>query len=189
MFQENTSGGGLQIFRRVCLRNINRIRRHINSILLKLADVWRYITRVLSHYAETLTHQLFLFWNCFRIIVEAGVQKCSVKKVFLQIWQNSQENTCARVSFLIKLQPPFHTEHLWRLLLLLVKFLPGRTFRWKNIRGICFSDFGPKLRNQTLRKLLKLALSQKWSQFVKFNFCSNIFVYLAFMAEQLHNKD
>ena len=29
---------------------------------------------------------------------------CSVKKVFLEILQNSQENTCARVSFLIKLQ-------------------------------------------------------------------------------------
>ena len=27
------------------------------------------------------------------------------KKVFLEILQNSQENTCARVSFLIKLQP------------------------------------------------------------------------------------
>ena len=31
-------------------------------------------------------------------------QRCSVKKVFLEISQNSQENTCARVSFLIKLQ-------------------------------------------------------------------------------------
>ena len=31
-------------------------------------------------------------------------QRCSVKKVFLKILQNSQENTCARVSFLIKLQ-------------------------------------------------------------------------------------
>ena len=31
-------------------------------------------------------------------------QSCSVKKVFLEISQNSQENTCARVSFLIKLQ-------------------------------------------------------------------------------------
>ena len=30
----------------------------------------------------------------------------SVKKVFLEISQNSQENTCARVSFLIKLQAP-----------------------------------------------------------------------------------
>ena len=29
---------------------------------------------------------------------------CSVKKVFLEISQNTQENTCARVSFLTKLQ-------------------------------------------------------------------------------------
>ena len=31
-------------------------------------------------------------------------RRCSIKKVFLEISQNSQENTCARVSFLIKLQ-------------------------------------------------------------------------------------
>ena len=30
-------------------------------------------------------------------------QKCSVKQVYLEILQNSQESTCARVSFLIKL--------------------------------------------------------------------------------------
>ena len=35
--------------------------------------------------------------------LEAVVQRCSVKKVFLEISQNSQENTCARASFLIKL--------------------------------------------------------------------------------------
>ena len=35
---------------------------------------------------------------------EAVVRRCSVKEVFLKISQNSQENTCARVSFLIKLQ-------------------------------------------------------------------------------------
>ena len=34
------------------------------------------------------------------------VLRCSVKKVFLKISQNLQENTCARVSFLIKLQAP-----------------------------------------------------------------------------------
>ena len=34
---------------------------------------------------------------------EAVTQRCSVKKVFLEISQNSQENTCIRVSFLIKL--------------------------------------------------------------------------------------
>ena len=36
--------------------------------------------------------------------LKAVVQRCSVKKVFLEISQNSQENICARVSFLIKLQ-------------------------------------------------------------------------------------
>ena len=34
---------------------------------------------------------------------EAVSQRCSVEKVFLEISQSSQENTCARVSFLIKL--------------------------------------------------------------------------------------
>ena len=38
------------------------------------------------------------------LVAEAVVQRCSVKKMFLEISQNSQENTCARVSFLIKLQ-------------------------------------------------------------------------------------
>ena len=36
---------------------------------------------------------------------EAIVQKCSVKKVFLKISQNSQENTCSRVPFLISCNP------------------------------------------------------------------------------------
>ena len=30
---------------------------------------------------------------------EAAVRRCSVKKVFLEISQNPQENTCARASF------------------------------------------------------------------------------------------
>ena len=36
---------------------------------------------------------------------EAVVQRCYVKKVFLEFSQDSRENTRARVSFLIKLQP------------------------------------------------------------------------------------
>ena len=56
---------------------------------------------------------------------EAVIQRCSVRKVFLKSSQNSQENTCARVS-LITLQAlvfsfefceifknTFFTEHLW----------------------------------------------------------------------------
>ena len=38
------------------------------------------------------------------IYVEAVTKRYSVKKVFLEIWQNSQKNTYDRVSFLIKLQ-------------------------------------------------------------------------------------
>ena len=34
---------------------------------------------------------------------EAVVQRCSVKKVFLEISQNPQENTCVKASFLINL--------------------------------------------------------------------------------------
>ena len=41
---------------------------------------------------------------------DAVIRRCSVKKMFLEISQNSQENTCARVSFLIKLQA---LEHLF----------------------------------------------------------------------------
>ena len=63
--------------------------------------------------------------------LEAVVRRCPVKKLFLRISQNSQENTCARVSFLIKKRlrhrcfpvnfakfprTPFIIEHLWWLL-------------------------------------------------------------------------
>ena len=36
--------------------------------------------------------------------LEAVIQRCSVKKVLSEISENSQENTCARASFLVKLQ-------------------------------------------------------------------------------------
>ena len=42
----------------------------------------------------------------FQIVqTEAVIWRCSVKKVFLKTSQNSQENTCIGVFFLIKLQP------------------------------------------------------------------------------------
>ena len=71
---------------------------------------------------ETFLHRFFLWeWNLKILILininicwndadsrypfrEAVVQRCSVKEVFLEISQNSQENTCARASFLIKLK-------------------------------------------------------------------------------------
>ena len=57
-------------------------------------------------------------------MIEAVVRRCFVKKVFLKNSKNSQENTSARVSFLIKLQAlgllrsTLIIEHLWWLLLM-----------------------------------------------------------------------
>ena len=44
------------------------------------------------------------FYKYKKICSEAVGQRCSVKTTFLEISQNSQENTCARVPFLRKLQ-------------------------------------------------------------------------------------
>ena len=44
------------------------------------------------------------FRNIYVVEIETVVQRCSVKNVFLKISQNSEQNTCARVSFLIKLR-------------------------------------------------------------------------------------
>ena len=57
-----------------------------------------------TDYVAVIENKMWLIrWNVFQYL-EAAAQRCSVKKVFLEILQNSQENTCARVSCLIKLQ-------------------------------------------------------------------------------------
>ena len=43
------------------------------------------------------------FTSLLGVLWRSSHRRYSVKKLFLEIWQNSQENTCARVSFLIKL--------------------------------------------------------------------------------------
>ena len=43
--------------------------------------------------------QLYVSDTKSSLLSEAVVQECSVKKVFIEISQNSKENTCARVSF------------------------------------------------------------------------------------------
>ena len=51
-------------------------------------------------------------------LMRSSHQRCSIKKAFLEISQNSEENTCARVSFFRVdfakfLRADFFTEHLW----------------------------------------------------------------------------
>ena len=46
------------------------------------------------------------------IVSEAATRGALCEKVFLEISQNSQENTCARASFLIKLQASASYFHM-----------------------------------------------------------------------------
>ena len=78
------------------------------------------------------------------ILSEAVVQRCFVENVFVEISQNSQENTCARVSLLKETLAQvfscefceistntFFTEHLWATASVLCR-MPNRTgFRFK----------------------------------------------------------
>ena len=89
----------------------------------------------------------FLFWFMFFFVCtfsmcsEAVTQRCSVKKVFLEISQNSQENTCGPkpatllkkklwhrcfpVNFAKFLRTPFLTEYLrWLLLYVHITLFP-----------------------------------------------------------------
>ena len=82
---------------------------------------------------------------CMYCMTEAATRGVLLEKVFLEISQNSQENTCARVSILIKLQASglkietlaqvfscefskiskntFFTEHLRWLLLGIIRYV------------------------------------------------------------------
>ena len=55
------------------------------------------------------------YWQLIILAIEAVIQRCSVEKVFLEIWQNSKENTCVRVSFLISCRRPatWLKKRLW----------------------------------------------------------------------------
>ena len=109
-------------------------------------------------------------------ITEAVVQRCSIKKVLIKFLQNSQENTCARVSFLIKLQTwklwhrcfpgnfakflgaLFFIEHLWWLLLEL--FINGYLLTFFNILMIVYLFYFGRLA---------------WVFHIKFFYCSILF--------------
>ena len=62
-----------------------------NKLFLILSNFTRYLFSVITFFFDE-RH------------TEAVAQRCSVRKVFLEISQNSQENTSARVSFAITLQ-------------------------------------------------------------------------------------
>ena len=73
-----------------------------SNLLYSLSLKWIFtffFYSLVSIYQRASSTRDFIF-----IRPEAVTRRCSVKQVFLESSQNSQENTCARVSFSIKLQ-------------------------------------------------------------------------------------
>ena len=74
-------------------------------------------------------------------MLRSSHQRCSAKKVFLEISRNSQETTCARISFLIKLQAAPATllkKRLWHRCFPVNFTKSIRTPFLRNISGSCF---------------------------------------------------
>ena len=70
---------------------------HLQILLFIFHSCISFLNLIYVHYLKTIIHS-------YPENTEVVSRGCSVKKVFLEIQQNSQENTCPRVSFLIKLQ-------------------------------------------------------------------------------------
>ena len=62
------------------------------------------ISDLISSYSSIIRVRKNTYFKSPIGYIEAAAQTCSVENVFLEISQNSQENNCARVSILIKLQ-------------------------------------------------------------------------------------
>ena len=125
---------------------------------------------------------------------EAVAQRCSVKAVFLDISQNSQENTCVRVSFFKVtglffkvtglwhrcfpvnsakfLRTPFRTAHLWWLLL----------YSNCHCQGVC--------RNNTILKFyIKIKLQKLfWCHFPKIQKVQKATINKNMLQNNIHNK-
>ena len=71
----------------------------MNNLILQVGGVSPFTV------LEEMFACFYMYEKCITFIyTEAVAQRCSVKKMFWNISQNSLEKTCARVSFLIKLQ-------------------------------------------------------------------------------------
>ena len=102
----------------------------------------------------------------WRLISEAVARRGFVKKVFLEISQNLQENacaSCARVSFLIKLQAS-GLHIYWK------RDSATGVFRWilrnlQNTSGVCLCNFNCCIMNCSFELILRLTLSSKFFSF------------------------
>ena len=78
-----------------CITKYSNFQFIISKILKKCASIKKYISKFnYNPFLNKALRQAMMHSQ-----TEAVAQWCSVKKVFLEISQNSQENTCARDSF------------------------------------------------------------------------------------------
>ena len=78
MFQENTGGRGLQIFRKFSLRNINRIRKYINSM------EGSYCLKTCLPPMRLTYSQIYSYENKYNLI--GGNASNNIKKIILQFF-------------------------------------------------------------------------------------------------------
>ena len=88
---------GLQVLRPATL-----LKRDSNTLPCEICEIFKN-TYFEEHLRMAASGINITFGKSLQY-TKAVAQRCSVKTMSLEISQNSQENTCARVSFLIKLQ-------------------------------------------------------------------------------------
>ena len=89
----------IQIQHRILLKA--RLSTHVLSLITFIL-LLTLIAKSLMHRYQFIFLMILILRNFKELVIEAVALTCSAKKVFLEISQNSQENTCARVSFIIK---------------------------------------------------------------------------------------
>ena len=73
---------------------MHKIEKCSNILYKYVVFIFKVCLSIFLHYT----------WKVNGLKTEAVSWRCSIKEVFLETSQNSQESTCARVSFLVKFQ-------------------------------------------------------------------------------------
>ena len=115
---------------------------------------------------------MFCFKTHFQnsTIKESGWPKVFCEKGFLEILQNSQENTCVRVSFLIKLQV-LKKETLTQVFSCEFCEISKNTFFREHLWATAFLNCAVFLHHKHSRGVLKIFLV---SSFCIFGFCEKV---------------
>ena len=124
----------------------------INGLSFKCETSW------LAQEASCLSSSIYLqpktkLKKSFKNIPEAVAQTCTVKKVFLEVSQNSQENTCGRGSILIELQASVFNS--------LFPIIKVGLSPSKNILVICLIESPSKVMKNAFYFILKAPLVHK----------------------------